>query len=332
MIDDTARSRAPWRIAAGLALATAGGVGALALGNWLARLGVGEPTSPLSGESGLYAWTRGAVRYTVKGRGEPLVLLHGIYPGASSFEYRRVFDRLAERYRVFALDLLGFGQSERPAIDYTPALYVELIEDFLQQVVGANDQPALVLASGLSAGYAILAAANRPRQFSRLILIEPGPLTDETRPEVDVAQVARRALLRAPLLGESLYNLSVSRLGLRWRLGSSAYSSTAAVSDDILDHYHTTAHQPGARFASADALSGALLTPISDAFASLTIPVLLIWGRNDHSAPTSLSRDYIERRPETELRLFPTGSMPQEEAPDAFLREALLWLRDKAQV
>jgi pimeloyl-ACP methyl ester carboxylesterase len=332
MIGDSARNSAPWRIAAGVALATAGGAGALALANWLAGLGVGEPTTPLNGEGSLYAWTRGAVRYTVKGRGEPVVLLHGIYPGASSFEYRRVFDHLAERYRVFALDLLGFGQSERPAIDYTPALYVELIEDFLQQVVGATDQPALVIASGLSAGYAILAAANRPRQFSRLTLIEPGPLTDETRPEVDVAQAARRALLRSPLLGESLYNLSVSRLGLRMRLGSSVYSSAAAVSDDILDHYHTTAHQPGARFAPADARSGALLTPINDAFASLTVPTLLIWGRNDRTAPASLARDYLERRPETELRLFPTGSMPQEEASDAFLRELTLWLRGKARV
>src|SRR5512146_3207812 len=127
------RKRGSWRLATGLVAASAGAASALALGNWLARVGVGAPETALSGETGYYPWTQGSLRYTVKGRGEPLALIHGIYPGASSFEYRKVFDRLAERYRVFALDLLGFGQSGRPAIDYTPALYVELIEDFLRQ-------------------------------------------------------------------------------------------------------------------------------------------------------------------------------------------------------
>jgi pimeloyl-ACP methyl ester carboxylesterase len=324
--------RGAWRLAAGLALAAAGGAGALALANRLARLGVGEPEAPLDGESGLYSWTRGAVRYTVKGRGEPLTLIHGVYPGASSFEYRKVFGQLAERYRVFALDLLGFGQSERPAIAYTPALYVELIEDFLRQVAGATDQPAYVIASGLSAAYTMLAAADRPRQFGGLVLIEQAGLTDGARPGAELTRAARRALLRSPLLGEGLYNLAVSRVGLRLRLGATAYSGASAVSDDILDYYHAIAHQPGARFAPAEALSGALLTPISDAFSSLTTPTLLVWGRNDRAAPASRARAFLELRPDTQLHLFPTGGMPQEEAPDAFLREVTGWLREKARV
>ena len=213
-----------WRLAAGLAAASAGAAGALALGNWLTRLGVGEPEPPMSGETGFYPWTQGAVRYTVKGRGEPLALIHGIYPGASSFEYRKIFDRLAERYRVFALDLLGFGQSGRPAIDYTPALYVELIEDFLRQVVGATDHPAHVIASGMSAAYVIMAAARHPAYFSGLVLIEPVGLPGDARPVGRLALGARRALLRSPLIGEGLYNLAVSRPGLRLRLGNSAYS------------------------------------------------------------------------------------------------------------
>src|SRR5579859_8093315 len=105
MASHTPRQRGPWRLATGLMVASASAVGALALANWLARLGVGAPEAPLDGQTGYYPWTQGAVRYTVKGRGEPLALIHGIYPGASSFEYRKIFDRLSERYRVFALDL-----------------------------------------------------------------------------------------------------------------------------------------------------------------------------------------------------------------------------------
>lgn len=332
MASHTSRQRGLWRLGAGVAATSASAAGALALANWLARMGVGEPETPLSGETGYYPWTQGAVRYTVKGRGEPLALIHGIYPGASSFEYRKVFDQLAERYRVFALDLLGFGQSGRPAISYTPTLYIELIEDFLRQVIGATDHPAHVIASGLSAAFVIQAAARHPAYFSSLALIEPTGTLSDAPQEGRLAQVARRAVLRAPLIGEGLYNLAVSRPGLRLRLGATAYSDPKAVSDDILDHYYTMAHQPGARFAPADARVGLLSAPIGATFASLETPTILIWGRYDHSAPMSRARKLQELRPGLDLRVFPTGGMPQEEDPNAFLREVTSWLRALARV
>jgi pimeloyl-ACP methyl ester carboxylesterase len=331
MASHTPRTRGP-RLAAGLTAVSAGAVGALALANWLARLGVGAPEAPLSGEASYYPWTHGTVRYTVKGRGEPLALIHGIYPGASSFEYRKVYDRLAERYRVFALDLLGFGQSGRPAVDYTPSLYVELIEDFLRQVVGAADHPAHVIASGMSAAFVIHAATRKPGYFGALTLIEPAGLANRPGLVEWLPLEARRALLRSPLIGEGLYNLATSRAGLRQLLGRTAYSGARKISDDILDQYYTMAHQPGARFAPADALSGTLDLAIGSAFANLATPTLLIWGRNDRSAPISRARTFQELRPGLELRVFPTGGMPQEEAPDAFLREVTAWLHAYARV
>lgn len=326
------RRRGAGRLAARLTAASAGALGALAVANWLANLGVGDPEPPLSGATGYYPWTHGVVRYTVKGRGEPLALIHGIYPGASSFEYRNVFDRLAKNYRVFALDLLGFGQSGRPAIDYSPTLYVDLIEDFLRQVVGATDQPAHVVASGLSGAFVIEAAARRPRQFGALILIEPAGQIGAAPAPGRLSLALRRALLRSPLLGEGLYNLAVSRPGLRLLLGNTSYSAMSRVSDDVLDQYYVMAHQPGARFAPADARVGLLDISVSAPFASLTAPTLLVWGRRDHSSPVSRARSFQELRPGVELRVLPTGGMPQEEAPAAFLREATAWLRAYAPV
>ena len=169
------RRPALWQIAA---LATAGGIGALALANRMAEATAGEPYSVLEGEHGRYAWTRGGISYTVRGRGEPLVLIHGIYAGASSFEYRRVFAQLAEHHRVYAFDLLGFGLSDRPRITYTPDLYVALIQDFVRQVVGGMDHPVQVIASSLGAAFTIRAAAERPDLFDRLALIEPTGIQD----------------------------------------------------------------------------------------------------------------------------------------------------------
>ena len=100
----------------------------------------------------------------MKGQGEPLVLIHGIYAGASSYEYRRVIDLLARGNRVFAFDLLGFGRSAHPALDYTPVLYEQLILDFVREVVGGVDHPAAVIASTLGAAFTIRAAAERAEQ------------------------------------------------------------------------------------------------------------------------------------------------------------------------
>ncbi|HLY29397.1 MAG TPA: alpha/beta fold hydrolase, partial [Ktedonobacterales bacterium] len=199
---------AGWQI---VMLALAGGLGTLALANRLSRLGVGLPDDGLSGDEGRYAWRHGSVYFTVKGRGEPLLLIHGVYAGASSYEYRRVFDQLAERYRVFAPDLLGFGRSDRPPVVYTPRLYIELIQDFARQVVGAVDHPLSVIASSLGAAFAIRAAAERPDLFARLALIEPTGIESLVGPSDTPGRRLWRAALRAPVVGESMYNMLVSR-------------------------------------------------------------------------------------------------------------------------
>src|SRR5262245_25582503 len=75
MGEEMPRGLSWWQVAA---LASAGAVGALAVFNWLSDLGVGKPENSLGGESGRYNWEHGAVWYTVKGQGEPLVLIHGV--------------------------------------------------------------------------------------------------------------------------------------------------------------------------------------------------------------------------------------------------------------
>jgi pimeloyl-ACP methyl ester carboxylesterase len=326
------RGLAGWQIAT---LSAAGAVGSLALANWLTQVGLREPENALSGTEALYPWTEGTIHYTVRGRGEPMLLLHDLRPGSSAYDYRNVFASLAARYRVFAPDLLGFGLSGRPATSYTPDLYVTLIEDLLRQVLGATDQPAHVVASGQSAPFAVLAAVARPQLFRSLVLIEPPGLSAAASERGAVAARMARLLLRAPLIGESAYNLRVSRLGLRLALRrrlADGSRGSARVSDDVIDHYYAVAHLPGARFAPADTLPGVLVGVASEAFAAVSAPMLLLWGQRDPARPVSEGRALRQAHPRAELRIFPTGAMPHVEAPDAFTREVFAWLRATARV
>ena len=94
-----------------------------------------------------YTWHHGKVHYQKRGMGDPLVLVHNVYPGASHEEYSHNLTELARHFTVYALDLLGFGESDAPRIKYTAGTYTELIFDFLREEVA---RPAHVVSSGLS--------------------------------------------------------------------------------------------------------------------------------------------------------------------------------------
>src|SRR5579872_3038527 len=110
-----------------------GGVlGTLTVFNKLTESMAGELNTVLTGEERRYPWKYGDMFYEVKGarNAKPLLLLHSFGPGASSYEWRKNIDALSEQFRVYSLDLLGFGLSDRPAIDYTPETFTDLLHDF----------------------------------------------------------------------------------------------------------------------------------------------------------------------------------------------------------
>ena len=102
------------------ALAVGGFVGGLALLNrWLEGRSA-YPATRLGGETRRYRWRGGELAYTVAGEGEPLLMVHGVYAGSSSLEFCKNFEELSKSFRVYALDLLGCGMSERPRRRYGP--------------------------------------------------------------------------------------------------------------------------------------------------------------------------------------------------------------------
>jgi len=136
-----------------------------------------EPALP--GDSGEYTWPLGSIAYQVRGEGPPLVMVHGVGAGESSYEWRNNFAALSEHFRVYAVDLPGFGRSARRDIAYTADLYITALVDFIRDVV---QEPAHILASSLSGAYAVKLASLRPELVERLVLVEPTGLERLLRP------------------------------------------------------------------------------------------------------------------------------------------------------
>src|ERR1700692_1110808 len=113
-------------------------LGSITVVNKLTESMAGELDTVLTGEERRYPWKYGDMFYEVKGNrnAKPLLLVHGFGPGASSYEWRKNVDVLAENFRVFIIDLLGYGLSDRPTADYNAETFADLINDFIKEVVG----------------------------------------------------------------------------------------------------------------------------------------------------------------------------------------------------
>jgi pimeloyl-ACP methyl ester carboxylesterase len=311
-------------------LGVAGGLGALALTNRLIARNARETFSVLSGESRCYAWIEGDVFYKVKGQGDPLVLVHGIYAGASSFEWRKNVDALADHFRVYAPDLLGYGLSSRPPLKYTDQTNIQLLIDFIREAAGGAERPVHVIASSLSAAHVIKAAFHHPRLFARLVLVEPAGVYALSQPP-NVVQRAFYRGLRAPVVGQSIYNAVVSRYAIRSYLTQYAYLRPEAVTDELVDYYYTTAHQAGARYAPLSFLTGYFNSDIAEVFARLPHPTLLVWGKQAKMTPATDAQAFVRLNPRAQVEVIDGCSLlPHDEQPERFHEQVLAWLRQPA--
>ena len=262
-----------------------------------------DPAGTLHGDPNYYQWSLGRIFYSAKGQGRPVVLVHRLAVGADSYEWRRTFALLSERYRVYAYDQLGFGLSDRPDVTYQPEVYVRLQRDFLRDVVGGS---AIVVASGLTCAHTVLAANLYPTLFEKLVLLQPsgaGALT--SRP--GLGQRLLHTVLRSPVIGELIVNVLASQPTIRRSLEQ--YTPSRAPSEEVVSTYYASSHQPGARHAIAACFTGFLDRDIRRAFATLRQPVTVAWGREALSAPSAKAGPLMRLNPKAQLVVFDGAGM-----------------------
>ena len=108
--------------------------------------------------------------YTVKGEGKPLLLIHGY--GAGIWVWEKQIEILSKSYRVYALDVIGHGFSDRPKIPYTPETYIHFLKDFMDE---AGIERATLIGNSMGGGIAWAMAILFPERVDRLILINCVP-------------------------------------------------------------------------------------------------------------------------------------------------------------
>jgi pimeloyl-ACP methyl ester carboxylesterase len=154
------------------------------------------------------------IAYDIQGQGTPVLLLPAFSTVSSRTELAGIAQILAPHVQVITLDWLGFGESDRPKIEYNRALYQTLLQVFVQ---GCCPQPLTLVAAGHAAGYAMQLAQDHPESCAKLFLIAPtwkGPLRAMGAPPPVASGI--RNLVRSPLLGQALYSLNTHPEFLKW--------------------------------------------------------------------------------------------------------------------
>lgn len=243
------------------------------------------------------------------GRGPPALLVHGL--GSSAHSYARALVPLTRTFRqVWALDLPGNGFSPRPSGGPLPLHeHVEVILEARRSLIG---EPAFMVGNSLGGGLALFAASQEPSAFAGLTLVSPAGArlpAEQLRDVVDSFRVKDRKGARA--LAHKLF----ARPPLAMLLFADELRKM--VSTETVRHVVSTAK-------ADDAATEAML-------AKLTMPTLLIWGRQEKLMPREAFAWFRAHLPPAaevdEVEAF--GHMPQMEHPDQFVARLERFVRER---
>lgn len=259
----------------------------------------------------------------------PLLLIHSVNAAASAAEVAPLFRHYSAERIVLAMELPGFGFSERAEQLYTPRLMTDAIHAVLAAMAQRHgDVPVDVLAVSLSSEFAARAAMEAPHRIARLALVSPTGLSGRRVRKAPLGSTLYKAgvhaFLQRALWSQALFELltrpGVVRYFLRRTFGSKAI-------DESLWHYCVvTARQPGARHAPLCFLSMAMFsTDIHTVYEALPCPVWVSMAtRGDFTDYRGLA--LLKTRKRWQAALVPGGALPYfEDTPGFVARLAPFW-------
>ena len=255
--------------------------------------------------------------------GVPLLLVHSVNAAASAYEVRPLYLHYESERPVYAIDLPGFGFSERSDRIYTPRTMADALHDVVVVIRAAHhDEPVDVIALSLSCEYAARAALERPADFRSLGLISPTgldkALSGEGRAQSTRGSKLKLGVASVPIWSRALFDLFVSRPSMRFFLEKTWGSKR--IDEGLFAYDQLSAHQPGAEHVVWSFLSGFLFADdISRIYKLLELPVWEVHGTRGDFVDYRYERD-VKDRPNWSLEEFDTGAFPHFERLEAVVR------------
>jgi len=254
------------------------------------------------------------------GHGEPVVLIHGF--GASTYSWRKVIPELANQYQVVALDLFGFGWTERPEHGqlFTRDGQVEL-------VVGVMDalgiDRAHIIGHSYGGAISMALAADHPDRVKSMVLVDSAA--------IDYPMKRRKWFARAGVFSWIYIRGLALRTGFIEHLFHRAYYDDTLVTDELVEAYLDRLRVEGAAraFHGLSRPLPASQRPREIDYQDLHVPTLLLWGAQDQVVSPEVGRFHADLIPDCRfVAIEGAGHSPMEEKPVEFLEQVIAFFEE----
>jgi pimeloyl-ACP methyl ester carboxylesterase len=288
------------------------------------QIAIAHSTTPIPGK--YWQWRGHKIYYVQAGDKQTqrpsLLLVHGF--GASTDHWRKNITGLCTDFQVFAIDLLGFGRSAKPKLQYSGELWRDQLRDFISEVIGEKT----VVAGNSLGGYACLCVgAEYPDLVAGVVLLNSaGPFSASEGEQVQI-QPAQNPVQK--LIGKTVKWTFKKRLfqallfqyvRQKWvirRTLEKVYLDKTAITDQLVTEIQRPAYDQGALDVFISVFSTPQGEKVDVLLKKLTCHLLLLWGEADPwMKARERSQKFHEYYPQLTEYFLNAGHCPHDEAPD----------------
>ena len=272
-----------------------------------------------------YKWRFGNVYYTKRGTGSPILLIHDSFPGSSGYEWSRIEKDLSKNHTVYNIDLLGFGRSDKPGVTYTNFVFVQLINDFIRQIIQDKTD---VIVSGFSTSYIIMACRQEKELYNRIVLINPSNVKSINQMPSKKDKLLK-TILEIPVFGTLIYFMIVSQENIRNQFIEKLYFNPFHLDQDIIDSFYESAHKGGyySKNIYASYIGKFMNINIESALKTIDNSIYIVEGSEEVNG-LSIIESYKKLNSAIEsISIEKSKHFPQIEKPAEFLEQIKIFLQ-----
>lgn len=275
-------------------------------------------------ENNYYDWRFGKIRYQKKGNGNPVLLIHDLDIGSSSYEFCKLSEELAETNEVYTIDLLGYGLSEKPNFTYTNFLYVQLINDFIKNIIGKK---ATVIASGESTAIAVMTCHTNPELIKNLIFINPKNISKYNQIPTKRSKI-NKYLIEMPIIGTFIYNLISNKESITKNFKEKYYYDFSNSKLEEVYAYFEAAHlhDYSSKYTYASYVGRYMNINIYQALKGIDHSIMIIFGK-DYENADIIKDSYLSCNGAIETYdIDQTKKLPHLEKPEEVAERCSIYL------
>lgn len=275
-------------------------------------------------ENNFYDWRFGKIRYQKKGNGNPVLLIHDLDIGSSSYEFYKLSDELAKTNEVYTIDLLGYGLSEKPNFTYTNFLYVQLVNAFIKNIIGKK---TTIMTSGESAAIAVMSCHLNPDLIKNLIFINPQNLNKLNQIPRKRSKI-NKYIIETPIIGTFIYNIISNKENITKNFKQNYYYDFGSSKLEEVYAYLEASHlnDYNSKYTYASYVGRYMNINIYQALKNIDHSIMIILGKEYENADM-IKDSYLSCNGAIEVYgIDKTKKLPQLEKPEEVAEKCSIYL------